>query len=145
MAVEKMVLVVSPTPSVAQAAASSARQCGYTPVVVRSFPEAKKYLHAVPHLLVTELKLADYNGLHLALRARMNDVPSIVIADASFEHEIEQHGAVWVSPTMASTELPAVMIGLVQGPLAGDAAYGWHDSTTGTEGASDWHPPTIHH
>ena len=145
MAVEKIVLVVSPSPSVAQAVAATARRCGYTAFVVRTFAEAKKQMQVPPHLLVTELKLAEYNGLQLALRARLSDTPAIVIAESSYEHEVEQHGSAWVSPTMVTTgELETLMIGLVQGTLAAGTAFPWYDAgTTGQGGQlTKWQPPT---
>lgn len=143
MAVQKIVLVVSPTPAVAHGVASAVRQCGYTPLVVRTFAEAKKHLDLGPHLLITELKLAEYNGLHLALRAQMADAPSIVIADPSFEHEVEQCGAIWVSPTMAETDdLQPLMIDLLQG--AGSTGFMWPDAEPATTDGTlaKWAPPT---
>lgn len=143
MAVQKMVLVVSPTPAVAHAVASSVRQCGYTALVVRNFAEAKKHLELRPHLVITELKLAEYNGLHLALRAQQADAPSIVIADPSFEHEVEQCGAIWMSPTMAMTDdLQPLMIQLLQG--MGAAGFPWSEGDTGTTDTplAKWVPPS---
>lgn len=143
MRVEKMILVVSPTPSIAHALASSARRAGYTPVLVRSFSEGKRHLAGgIPHLLVTELKLAEYNGLHLALRAGTVGIPSIVVADASFEQEIEQFGATWVSPALAAaSELSDLMTELVQGARVSASGFGWEQAL------SDWEPwlPTISH
>jgi hypothetical protein len=145
MAVEKIVLVVSPTASVAQAVAATARRCGYTPYVVRTFAEAKKQMLAPPHLLVTELKLAEYNGLQLALRAKLSETPAVVIAESPYEHEVEQHGAAWVSPSMITTgELETLMVGLVQGTLAASAAYPWYEAGTTSQNGqlTKWQPPT---
>jgi CheY-like chemotaxis protein len=144
MAVQKIVLVVSPTPSMAHAVASSVRQCGYTALVVRSFGEAKKHLELRPHLVITELKLAEYNGLHLALRAQTTEAPTIVIADTTFEHEVEQNGAIWMSPSMAATDdLQPLLIRLLQGPTAGDATFIWQDTEASTSDTqpSKWLPP----
>jgi CheY-like chemotaxis protein len=129
MAVQKIVLVVSPTPSVAHAVASSVRRCGYTALVVRSFAEAKKHMELRPHLLITELKLAEFNGLHLALRAQMSDAPAIVIADRSFEHEAD--------------DLQPVVIRLLQGRLATDDGFLWHETEqAGVDTPlSKWVPP----
>jgi DNA-binding NtrC family response regulator len=143
MAVQKIVLVVSATPSVAHAVATSVRQCGYTALVVRSFAEAKKHMELRPHLLITELKLAEYNGLHLALRAQMADTPSIVIADAPFEQEVEQHGAVWMSPAMAITDLQPIVVRLLQGATAADSTFLWQErETAAADGdTATWVPP----
>ena len=144
MAVQKIVLVVSPTPSMAHAVASSVRQCGYTALVVRSFGEAKKHLELRPHLVITELKLAEYNGLHLALRAQMSEAPTIVIADPVFEQEVEQNGAIWMSPATAATDdLQPALIRLLQGPTASDATFIWQDgeASTSDQQLSKWVPP----
>ena len=143
MAVQKIVLVVSPTPSVAHAVASSVRRCGYTALVVRSFTEAKKHMELRPHLLITELKLAEYNGLQLALRAQTTEAPSIVIADRSFEHEVEQNGFIWMSREMAMTDdLQPVVIRLLQGPI--DTTFPWHetDAPAVDTPLSKWVPPS---
>jgi hypothetical protein len=145
MAVQKIVLVVSPTPSVAEALASSVRQCGYTPLVVRGFAEAKRHMTVAPHLLITELKLAEYNGLHLALRAQLNDAPAIVVADASFEHEIEQNGAIWASPAMVMTgEIQGMMVQLLQGAVHMDGGLPWYDAQSASQNTElpAWRRPT---
>src|SRR5687767_3558045 len=98
MAMEKTVLVVSPTASLAKHLQDSIRRCGYTPIVVRNFADGKAQLDARPQLLITEMKLGAFNGLHLALRGTPM-IPAIVIADAAFESEVEQLGAVWISPS----------------------------------------------
>jgi CheY-like chemotaxis protein len=121
MAVEKRVLIVSPTPSLAQAVTASVKNVGYSAVVAKSFAEAKKQLGLGPHLLVTELKLGEYNGLHLALRAITSEIPAIVISERGFEQEIEQLGACWTTPEAATTdELQNVMLRLVQGVPSAD-------------------------
>jgi hypothetical protein len=98
-------------------------QVGYVAVVVKNFVDAKKQLATAPHLLVTELKLGEYNGLQLALRAIGSDIPAVVIADGSFEHEIEQLGACWSSPDLLHGDgLQNIMMRLVQG-APGDAGY----------------------
>jgi hypothetical protein len=145
MAVQKIVLVVSPTPFMAHAVATSVRQCGYTALVVRSFAEAKKHMELRPHLLITELKLAEYNGLHLALRAQMTDAPAIVIADQSYEHEIEQNGAIWMSPAIAATDdLQPILIRLLQGPLTTDSTFLWRDNEVAAPEPelAKWVPPS---
>lgn len=141
MAVERTVLVVSPTQSLAQTLAFMVRRSGYHPIVVRGFVEAKRYLAAGPHLVITELKLGDYNGLQLAIRASGSSIPAIVIADKSFEGEVEALGSVWMSPDAAkSDELPAVMIELVQ-CASHDATVAWHDADAGHAALAGWEAP----
>jgi DNA-binding NtrC family response regulator len=72
---------------------------GYEVRSARSFDEAKTLLAAErPHLLVTDLRLGQYNGIHLVLRSRC-DHPGIVavvtsrIADPVLEAEAHRQNA----------------------------------------------------
>ena len=127
MSIQKTVLVVSPTPSLAQHLQDSIRRCGYTPVIVRNFAEGKAQLDARPQLLVTEMKLGAFNGLHLALRGAPM-IPAIVIADSTFEHEVAQLGATWMSPTGAgSAEVDDVLERVMQDSPMSDACS-WYEN-----------------
>jgi CheY-like chemotaxis protein len=138
MAVEKRVLVVTPTASVARALTAAVLRLGYVAVVVKNFTDAKKQLATLPHLLITELKLGEFNGLQLALRAMSIDIPAVVVADSSFEHEVEQLGAYWSSPDLLQGDgLQNIMVRLVQG--AGDSGF-WGD--TGFESGLPLRPPS---
>ena len=145
MSVVRTVLVVSPTPSVAKAVVASARANGYRTVVVHSFVEAKKHLALGPNLVVTELKLGEFNGLHLALRAATTDIPAIVIADAAFEHEVEHFGATWIAQDALSGEaLQTAMLRVLQGAGASRTTFGWYESEQPNESmsGSGWQPPS---
>jgi hypothetical protein len=61
--------------------AQSILSAGYGLTVVGDFGTAKAYLDKRPDLLVTEVKLGAYNGLHLAIRASAQRIPTIVIGD----------------------------------------------------------------
>jgi DNA-binding response OmpR family regulator len=136
MANEQTVLLVSPTASLAREVASSIGRVGYRVIVARSFEEAKRWWTVAPHLLVTELKLGAYNGLHLAVRAGTTQVPAIVIADSAFEQEIEMIGAVWMSVKSALTdELPAVASRLLEIAASADATFTWYGELHGRAGA----------
>ncbi|HWC30900.1 MAG TPA: hypothetical protein VG845_12545, partial [Dehalococcoidia bacterium] len=50
--------------------------------VVTTFAAARSRLRALPDVLITEVRLADYNGLHLALYAQADGIPTIVLGDA---------------------------------------------------------------
>jgi DNA-binding response OmpR family regulator len=73
------------------------KRAGYRIAVAKTFEAAKGLLASGPDLLITELKLGEYNGLQLALRGRPAGIPTLVIADKTFEHDVEQVGAVWVA------------------------------------------------
>jgi hypothetical protein len=101
---------------------------GHHVLVTGTFDGAKRYLAAMPHLLVTELKLGAYNGLHLALRAGATDIPAVVIADDSFDHEVEQVGAVRLSTESATGDsFRAHVLRLLQGIGASHGVFPWYD------------------
>lgn len=64
-------------------------------VVANTFAAAKHHLATRPDLLIAEVKLGEYNGLHLALRGGALGVPAIVLgaADEAFSRQAEQLGA----------------------------------------------------
>jgi DNA-binding response OmpR family regulator len=68
---------------------------GYWVTAVSTFAAAKLHLELQPMLVITELKLGEYNGLHLAIRANANRIPALIIGerDRFFEAEAEQAGA----------------------------------------------------
>jgi hypothetical protein len=49
--------------------------------MVSDFATAKELLGTNPELLITELKLGAFNGLHLAIRAGAQGTPTIIIGD----------------------------------------------------------------
>ena len=95
-------LVVSPTDSLTSVVVKTIARADFEVVAVRQFQDGRANLADAPALVVTELKLGAYNGLHLAIHAAAMDIPTIVIADRSYRREIEQMGAVWLSPEAAS-------------------------------------------
>jgi CheY-like chemotaxis protein len=98
----RKVLLIAPTAS--KVLSQAIRNEGYHLTVTPSFQVAKTFLAGAPDVLLTELKLGDYNGLHLALRASALGIPSIVIAEEKFQQEVEQLGAVWISPDAAESD-----------------------------------------
>jgi len=89
-------LIVAPTLS--QRVVRYLARTGFDLRVVASFEAAKAELIEQPDLLVTEIRLAAYNGLHLALRAQARGIRSIVIGDPDllFERDAERFGAVYL-------------------------------------------------
>ncbi len=128
MSLERSVLLVSPT-GLGNAVAPIVRRVGCRLTLARTFQTAKSQLTNAPDLLITELKLAAYNGLQLALRSLAAGIPTIVISDRSFEHDVEQLGAIWMSPEdAASDELQNVITRLLHESGAQNAAYSWMDA-----------------
>ena len=88
---------------------------GYEVRSARSFDEAKTLLAAErPHLLVTDLRLGQYNGIHLVLRSR-SDYPGIAavvtsrVADPVLEAEVHrQHAQFLLRPLTGPQLLDAI-------------------------------------
>jgi len=115
-------LVVAPTPEIAQRLVGWLSSHGHEVVLLNDFASARQELDArPPGLLVTELKLGAFNGLHLTLRARARfpSVSAIVIGDADCVLQAEartQHTQYLVRPFDESTF--AGMVGeMYDGPL----------------------------
>jgi DNA-binding response OmpR family regulator len=90
-------------------------ECGYLVAPVKSFLEAQRLLTSTtPDLLVTALRLGAYNGLHLAIRTRLDhpDIPVIVThsdPDPVAEAEARRHGAAFIPTALDNPEfLPEV-------------------------------------
>lgn len=95
-------LVVGPTKSLTATVIKTIARAEFEVIAVRDFHDGKANLADAPAVLVTELKLGAYNGLHLAIHADAMDVPTVVIADRTYRRDIEQMGAVWLSPEAVS-------------------------------------------
>jgi len=131
MSLERSVLLVSPGCLLTRGPAVALSRAGYRVVIARTFESGKAQLTRLPDVLVTELKLGEFNGLQLALRSRASGIPAVVVADSSFEHEIEQLGAIWISPEVAaSEELEAVLQQLLQSAPMHDRSTAWFDAGT---------------
>ena len=80
-----------------------------------SFAEAREYLlHHSPDVVATDVRLREYNGLHLVLlaRAQRPDVMAFVYSahsDAALLAEAAACGAVFVDKQVASGELIAAL------------------------------------
>lgn len=80
-------------------------------IVVSSFPEAREVLRThQPVLLVTNLRLAAYNGLHLVMIAAP-ETPSVVYSTAGFDRvlalEAQRYAAFYESKARLRAALPA--------------------------------------
>jgi DNA-binding response OmpR family regulator len=94
------VLLVGRFGGVASALVTALAGAGYQTVVASDFGEAKALLAARPSLLITEIKLGAYNGLHLAIRARALGTPALVIGDPDpvLEADAKRQRALYVTP-----------------------------------------------
>ena len=94
-----------------------------------TFGEAKALLVARPPiLLVTEIRLGPYNGLHLALRAKsaspqMMTVLTSRFADPVLQRDADQLGATFVLKPVAAREFLAVVCRATRRQLQPDGTF----------------------
>ena len=108
-------LVVEPSAADAVWIALMLSELGFRVVVSDSFQDARAQLTVPPALLVTELRLGEYNGLHLVLRGKSAhpDLAAIVtsrIDDPVLYTEAEQLGATYVLKNAGSQEFRAAVL-----------------------------------
>ena len=115
MANQRMVLVVYADPQDRLGAALLLEAAGYRVLSANNFEEAKQVLATeAPDMLVTDLRLGPYNGLHLVLRSRTDhpDMAALVtsrIADPVLQAEtLRQSAAFLLLPVSDDEFLDAV-------------------------------------
>ena len=93
------VLIVTQTPALATDLRAWLSAHGYWITAADTYGAAKFQLEMSPSVVITELKLGEYNGLHLAVRANASHIPVLVIGDQDrfFEHEAEHLGATYLA------------------------------------------------
>lgn len=99
MSLRHGVLIVAQSLSVRNALGTWFGKAGYDIAVAATFAAAKSLLSRRPDMVISELKLGEYNGLHLAAHAQGWGIPAIVIGpwDLGIEHDAEQLGALYLS------------------------------------------------
>jgi DNA-binding response OmpR family regulator len=123
------VVIVAQNPALATALLSWLGSAGYELAIVTTFAAAKALLETKPALVISELKLGEYNGLHLALKARATGVPTIVVGpqDPVLQKDADDLGATYLTSVLRRSqvlELVAERIGSTpvptDVPVAGD-------------------------
>jgi CheY-like chemotaxis protein len=102
MSVRRKALVVVSEPDLTDTLVEWLSGAGYTARVVREFAAARAELDGTsPELLVAQIKLGAYNGLHLAIRARSRGAktPIVLIGDPDpvLQTEAERHRASYLT------------------------------------------------
>jgi len=105
------VLLVAPTPQLATTLMGWLTEAGCEVVLVTSFSAGKSRLEDNPSLLISEIRLGDYNGLHLALRARSGGIPSIVVgaADPVLQREAERLAVAYLTYQLDHSQLASTI------------------------------------
>jgi DNA-binding NtrC family response regulator len=117
------VVVVAQGPDVRSMLGSWFSKAGYEVVIASTFAEAKELLPLGPDMVVSELKLGEYNGLHIAAHAQNLGIPAIVIGprDIGLERDAEQLGALYLSDVRKQDLLAVVEHELASHQLEHDA------------------------
>ncbi len=89
------ILVVAQEQKVSEKLTLWAKTLGHQVILATTFAGGRMQLESAPNLLIAEVKLGEYNGLHLALRAQAVGIPAIVIGpdDPVLEREADALGA----------------------------------------------------
>jgi CheY-like chemotaxis protein len=112
---QQEILVVSADPVVLSGRVMALRREGYAAAACSSFPDARRMLDdgPTPDLLVTDVRLGPYNGLHLVAVARVEypRTAAVVIGAADHVLEVEASGlgARYVVAPVSPQELVSVV------------------------------------
>jgi DNA-binding response OmpR family regulator len=108
-------LVVDPDAPTRVRTVTALADAGFHVISTDAF-EAARYqiVAAPPSILVTTLKLEEYNGLHLVLRARAAEPRTACLLtvdeSANFQKEAEQAGATYIVGPVSTSELMAAVL-----------------------------------
>jgi DNA-binding NtrC family response regulator len=93
------VLLVAPSPGLAAAMVAWLAERNLKVTLVTSFAAAKARLEDPLSLLISEVRLGEHNGLHLAIHAQARSIPAIVIGDADpvLQRDAEQLSAAFLT------------------------------------------------
>lgn len=95
----RQIVVVTDTPALRHHLVTWLSEEAYGVTTATTFSGASAHLSSQPNLVITQLRLGPYNGLHLAVRARFQGIPSVVIGapDAAVERDAAELGATYVT------------------------------------------------
>ena len=116
------ILVVSADPVVLSGRVMALRREGYAASACSSFPDARRMLDdgPTPDLLVTDVRLGPYNGLHLVAVARVEYPRTAAIVVGAADHVLEVEaggmGARYIVAPVSPQELAIVVAEALQTP-----------------------------
>jgi len=123
-----VLLVVAQDSRVAAHVLPYLTDAGMKVTVVDSFEAGRQQLDSRPDLLISEVRLGEYNGLHLALRASSAGIPAIVFGedDVVLKREAKKVGAVYLQPDEDHRRLAAAIRAAGIRPAAHLGNHGTH-------------------
>ena len=103
------VLVVTQNRAFANTLLAALLPSGFELSVVTTFTTAKSRLPLHPDLVIADVKLGAYNGIHLAVRAQALDIPAIVVGpdDAVLQRDATAMGATYMPEPLDYAALAA--------------------------------------
>ena len=106
----RQVLVVARNPKVAERLISWLAARDREATLTTTFANAKTHLDLKPDLVVAEVKLGEYNGLHLALKADAVGIPTVIIGppDPVLQKDADSIHAVYLPHLTRASLLEAV-------------------------------------
>ncbi len=141
----RRVLVVADTVPLANTLLSWLKDAGYDAAVVTSYGAAKEHLKSAD-VVLAELKLREYNGLHLALRARQDGIPSAVFGapDPGFAGDARRLGATYVAADSLQQDVLLLLVesllSSASAPRGDNVAADWELDADEDFGGLDRHP-----
>jgi DNA-binding NtrC family response regulator len=116
------IFVVEDNPATLQGLSELLTHYGYEVTAVRGFPEAKRLLdERIPDLLIVDIRLGDYNGLHLVVRQHLAHPDCPIIAttgypDPVLEAEARSYGAAYIEKPVGIDDLLPLVRQLLNEP-----------------------------
>ena len=106
----RQILVVARNPKLAERLVAWLQESGRETTLVTTFADARARLDAPPDLVITEVKLGEYNGLHVALKAQAAGIPAVIIGppDSVLQRDAESIQAVYLTAPGRGAVLGAV-------------------------------------
>ncbi len=113
--VRSRILLVSPAGGLSSTLAAPLSAAGYETVLAADFRSARIALNQRPDLVIADVKLGAYNGLHLAIRAAATLTPAMVIGDSDpvLEADAARQQAVYVTTPLDAEHILTVVARLV--------------------------------
>jgi DNA-binding response OmpR family regulator len=136
-------LLVDDNPAILSGLSGLMESAGLRVVGFGDFQSAHDYLQGhIPDVLVTDVRLGAYNGLHLVVLARKlaPTLPLIVYSahdDPELRREAESFGAVYLGKDHLLTELLPCLLGITSGGAGADDNLGSGEATFGEQCDTD--------
>jgi DNA-binding response OmpR family regulator len=121
------VLVVSQELEAARATASWLRNAGYEATIRSTFASGRLELRQAPDLVIADVHLGAFNGLHLAMRAQSEGIPSIVLGpqDPVLEKDARLLGSSYIAGPIGAHALLSLVENLASMVLPRSRAMQW--------------------